>query len=633
VYADQWDFHTFPEAGLGLMENLNTGSIFEELFAFQRWAGNSQGQKLYEYNWESDRTITKILKSPLDARQWPVVGALVILQGLASNLHFHELPFFEKNENTSRCRRQSWLKSASALCKILANPYWERAWILQEIILAQSPILYYGPHMMPFQLITKAQWFFEKHSTGCCRNHIYDSASSEFTFYKTWWGKIKDAFTRLTRVGEMWNIASQGRKDQPGSIPKFELGDLLMSGNGKRKATDPRDLVYAVLGLLDDDAQLAKIEADYSVTTGEVFARATARIMQHDKGFDILSWPHWRESLVLGIPSWSPDWSHDIVSGHKSTTQGEYRLFRASLDLKSNGELQSDLCLSVRSYKVDSIDRASQISHICVSSSLNDVHRHLLKWHALALSAMEKNNRFNRIQETGNLDRKRKEEFLRTLLGDCVFPEGPIDFHTITGLGRRIAGGDISHIIGWWNWFMAMPNADAKNEYRQWEENGKIHQSIHARCIAFTSHKRFFVTKEGRFGLGPCSHAEEGLVVWPTALEGDEIHVLKGCNMPVLLRRLDNLSKKSPRQVSDRPENNKGKALMKKLDESSGMGMKDVDDLDLRTKSSGFSASLDKCSHNKERVYQCLGPCYVHGLQDGEALQNPKVNISTIFVR
>jgi hypothetical protein len=129
AYADQWNPHTIPGsestflAGLGFVEKLNTGGVFEELFSFQRWAGFSQGQKLSEFSWENDRSIANILRSLLDARQWPVVGAFVILQGLASDIHFNELPFFEKNENISRCRRQSWAKSASALCRMLANLY------------------------------------------------------------------------------------------------------------------------------------------------------------------------------------------------------------------------------------------------------------------------------------------------------------------------------------------------------------------------------------------------------------------------------------------------------------------------------------------------------------------------------
>jgi len=119
-------------------------------------------------------------------------------------------------------------------------------------------------------------------------------------------------------------------------------------------------------------------------------------------------------------------------------------------------------------------------------------------------------------------------------------------------------------------------------------------------------------------------------MAWPTALEGDEIHVLQGCNMPVLLRRLDTLDGKSspPGSLGDE----KGKALAKKPDESPETEAGDTNDLDLRTKSSVFSASLDECCHNKDKVFQFIGLCYVHGLGDGEALHQG-VDASTIFLR
>jgi hypothetical protein len=49
------------------------------------------------------------------------------------------------------------------------------------------------------------------------------------------------------------------------------------------------------------------------------------------------------------------------------------------------------------------------------------------------------------------------------------------------------------------------------------------------------------VTDSGRFDLGPYSHASWELIAWPMALAGDEIHLLEGCNMPMLLCLLDEL--------------------------------------------------------------------------------------------
>lgn len=65
---------------------------------------------------------------------------------------------------------------------------------------------------------------------------------------------------------------------------------------------------------------------------------------------------------------------------------------------------------------------------------------------------------------------------------------------------------------------------------------GKVFHRIYERCAATTFHKRFFVAKNGYFGLGPSSHTKGGLLAWLTAFEGDGIFALSGCGLRVIMR-------------------------------------------------------------------------------------------------
>jgi hypothetical protein len=104
------------------------------------------------------------------------------------------------------------------------------------------------------------------------------------------------------------------------------------------QATDPRDKVFALLGLLDGRLDAA-VKADYGLTVAEVFTQIAAYLIQSRNDLAVLSyvskdsgpgytsvelqseWEQWRRALGMGryhkplnIPSWVPDWSASSYS-------------------------------------------------------------------------------------------------------------------------------------------------------------------------------------------------------------------------------------------------------------------------------------------------------------------------------
>lgn len=622
------------------IEKMNTRERFKDLHSFNRWARSSKGPQLKEFDWENDRSIAKILKSPFDAHQWPVVGAFCILQALSSDIHLHDLPFFEKNEDTISHLGQAWAKSASKLCELLTNPYWGRAWILQEIVLGRSPIIYFGAHKIPFFTLAIAQQNFRKHSRDCCRTILYNSSLDNSVNEHSWWYKIDNSFTGIGSMLELWGRVFKQRQDEPGFIPKFDFPELVLLNTGKRKASDPRDLVYAMLGLVDDDDERPKMEADYRLTTAQVFACATVQIYQRKNDLYLLCWPVFRAENPFGLPSWSPDWTHDVEKhGHKSAMNLRDG-YNACLDNKWNGELLDDLCLSVQSYRVDIIDRISERFHVCVGSAIDVLQKQLLTWHKLAFPNSTENHthsgkrksrhswlvRKKPMQEADDLETRRKREFLQTIIGKSIIQEGIVDMSNLFENNRRIKDDDVSLMEEWWDWLTEKPPGPSedeynKNEYSHWMEGGREYFLIHKKCVENTFHKRFFVTKHGQFGLGLCSYTDWGLVAWPTAFQGDEIHILEGCNMPVLLRPLAGLLGKGAGKAIVKPRNAHPEADSPQSDNN------------LKANSFVYSAPLDKCGHSKEQVFQFSGLCYVQGLMDGAVLQDENVPPSRIYLR
>lgn len=75
-------------------------------------------------------------------------------------------------------------------------------------------------------------------------------------------------------------------------------------------ATDPRDKIFAVHGLLSVlGARLP--DPDYSKPIEQVYREAAAAAITHDKRLQILA-SVTGESMVSGLPSWVPDWSCNL---------------------------------------------------------------------------------------------------------------------------------------------------------------------------------------------------------------------------------------------------------------------------------------------------------------------------------
>ena len=109
--------------------------------------------------------------------------------------------------------------------------------------------------------------------------------------------------------------------------------------------------------------------------------------------------------------------------------------------------------------------------------------------------------------------------------------------------------------------------------------------------------KRFFITEKGRFGAGPGS---EDLEHFTRVEEGDEVHLVGGLSVPVVLRPVERVK---------------------------GGGEKYGND------PAGFSADLKTCVHDEGLVYQLVGPCYVDGIMDGEATKEDGFSSRRIYLR
>lgn len=94
-------------------------------------------------------------------------------------------------------------------------------------------------------------------------------------------------------------------------------------------ATDPRDKIFALLGLLDS-AEKQQIHANYGRQSQDIYAEVTSLLIASSASFDLLAIVNHPKSLV-NLPSWVPDWTNkgQGPSGFSPAVSGTLSVFHS----------------------------------------------------------------------------------------------------------------------------------------------------------------------------------------------------------------------------------------------------------------------------------------------------------------
>jgi hypothetical protein len=97
-----------------------------------------------------------------------------------------------------------------------------------------------------------------------------------------------------------------------------------------RKASDPRDKVYALLSMARTPQGRAPLQPDYSLSEVEVFTQATMQSIYATESLSVFSTElGWK--FRKDLPSWAPDWGAPEGNTYASRTKAMY-LYQACLE-------------------------------------------------------------------------------------------------------------------------------------------------------------------------------------------------------------------------------------------------------------------------------------------------------------
>jgi hypothetical protein len=182
-------------------------------------------------------------------------------------------------EKTPPFKEAEWL----AISEFLHYAWFERLWIYQEIHLgSENSILQCGCQIMDWTSFCKAIFLLQS------KQHLLGSRFPEHSYAKF-----------RNRLNIIYNICRQG---------EYMPFQTLLERTKGCKCSDPRDRVFALLSLLDDNERGCAIDPDYTKSVSDVYKETMVKIIKISDDWEIFGSVEMDEG-VIRIPSWIPDWS------------------------------------------------------------------------------------------------------------------------------------------------------------------------------------------------------------------------------------------------------------------------------------------------------------------------------------
>ena len=205
----------------------------------------------------------------------------------------------------AKLRSPNWGKDFSALVCLFERDYWQRLWVAQEVFNARR-VTVLCSKSLPWEMFRAVGAVFKKYKTEL------------WPFFLGSWGGHDRSLISKNRVPYFHVLTHDG----PSSFPdKADIEMLRRPGDrtfldvlcaGRQKLTvDPRDKVYAILGLLPREIRDGFIP-NYKVSIADVYINVFDYLLTTTGRLDVICEAiHYPLHLsTLKLPTWVPDWSY-----------------------------------------------------------------------------------------------------------------------------------------------------------------------------------------------------------------------------------------------------------------------------------------------------------------------------------
>ncbi|KAH7336533.1 heterokaryon incompatibility protein-domain-containing protein [Rhexocercosporidium sp. MPI-PUGE-AT-0058] len=419
--------------------------------------------------------------------------ASTVVAWLGADTEISRKTFRYLKDNATKALRTSILTTSEAaelydniyeglVSDICTRPYWRRAWIVQELVISNDACITCGPDTMCWDVFSAATNFAVNFSP---RLGYQSFDQSDKTIPRS-------SFDYTLRLDLL------RRQYRPREV---ELTYLLHQFSSA-KCEDPRDKIYALLGLADGFSDY--IVPDYTLSVAELYTKFAKGSITISGRLDIIAMNKPRIRSRFNLPSWVPDWSvktqDDAFSIHCVCFEGTENQFEAaskvqpSVSLSNTGSVLT--CLGLVIDHIHSTIPAHVPSQF--PKFLTMIMKVVKLYHDETYGDGE--DLYTAISKTLSADlnwqglryNPSEESFLQIFEAQYMTPPA----HYLVK-----AAGDVR---------LAMFRRD-----------------VFSMVLRITAQRSFMVTTRGQIGLVPSSSEE-----------GDAVCIIFGCSVPMILRPL-----------------------------------------------------------------------------------------------
>lgn len=373
---------------------------------------------------------------------------------------------------------------------ILRRPWWWRMWVIQEVAVAKSlTVICNGHHFSWERLLYTAQWI------SLFQMEVMNAPAEE--------AEENPYFPNIT-----FKSLYRWKLEHGEAIPILALLENATSC----LASNPRDMIFSVLGLASDIEALPTINSEhklvcnYERSVQEVYTDfAKVHIHTHNS-LDVITFSNNYNGRIAGCPSWVPDWSAlrksscfslsklPLLSSARLAISNPYAYQASGGRHPDFGFLQGDT-LRVSGIRVDTVTQVGE-PYFDPRPPGEKFDRTIGDWQTIALGEGDRRT----LDSYVGTEQTLIEAFDRTITADVNLTGDRSQRH------ERFVWLNSQRIV-------------TQERLDQWN---RARRAVYLRI----QRRLFFTTSGGRFGLGP----------WDTKA-GDIVFVLLGCNVPVILRQ------------------------------------------------------------------------------------------------
>ncbi|KAJ9602679.1 hypothetical protein H2200_012873 [Cladophialophora chaetospira] len=271
---------------------------------------------------------------------------------------------------------EEFVENWQSLGGFASSNYWDRGWICQEIIVARSAALMFGADAMDWKDFCTVWRVVRKATNNFLQAILDDKSLINGPLVKM----LKNCgLPQFVRINFLLDMQEAWHKDSSQNIRR------MLEAARSCQVTDPRDRVYAFLGLVDSGYS---IEPDYKSSNSlqDLFCYTCKRTILFEQSLDILS--HAQDKYRTeddGLPSWVPDWSHERQMPMLQTMDTHFEAsgeFKAAAEFRKDSDRKSGRVLRVQCLVIDQLAHEDSLS----PGSSEDSGKTLDKWSRLLLS-------------------------------------------------------------------------------------------------------------------------------------------------------------------------------------------------------------------------------------------------------